>query len=597
VRYLVVSCLLLSLACAGGGPPPAKESGGGENSASVGRVAGGFPSSDALDALTKEPLPKAADLGKGYRDVDRWELAGPFPDAVSSAPRSGRRPWDALVDEFVAHRAGLVVATESMDCFAREVGRFLQAEHGAPGVVLQRFIAGRCGVATPPPSFETLGWGPTQARDAEEAVAQLGDAIAKRLAERVVGGPLELGVWLAIGDARVDMIIATGERRARVEPIATSPGADGRIEIEGELLLPATSLGGSVTRGRFEWAECESDAGVMLPRFRLRCPVAADDATAWIAVEYRPPERLLGQVALHVLVRPQGGELRRFERAHYTETRNIDDPAELTAALLELLNDVRRDAGLAPLALDAAQSEVAARLAPYYFSGLVGQAPHSVADLVALGMMAGWEVDGIVQQGTFAWAWLVQSRDLGRLLSDALQDPGARKSLLARDAERIALGARFSDAGADAGAKPGVDSIAVIAATYSLFSEATHHRDVETVRAVLTRARAARSRKPPGSLDAAEPLTSRAAARVQGGEEPRYVLADLISEGAERLHRSVVGWMAETQDLDTLAFPDDFIDRDDLDVAIAVPARKPEGEPWGRYVVLLLAAEPPQRRL
>ena len=75
------------------------------------------------------------------------------------------------------------------------------------------------------------------------------------------------------------------------------------------------------------------------------------------------------------------------------------------------------------------------------------------------------------------------------------------------------------------------------------------------------------------------------------------MLEDLISEGAELLHRSVVGWMAETQELDTLAFPEDFTAREELDVAIAVPVRKPEGEAWGRYVVLLLAAEPPQRKL
>jgi len=597
VRTVAVSCLLLSLACAGGGSAPAGNGGSGEKSGPGGSVTSGFPKSDALDALTKEPLPKATDLAKGYRDVDRWDLAGPFPDRAGSAPRSGRRAWDGLVDEFVARRAGLVVATDSMDCYAREVGRFLQAEHGVPGVALQRFIAGRCGVATSQPSFATFGWSPTKARDAEEAVAQLGDAIAGRLTERVVGGPLELGVWLAVEDERVDMVVVTGERRARVDPIATLPGADGGIEIEGELLQPAASLVASVTRGRFEWAECEADAGVALPRFRLRCPVAADDATAWIAVEYQPPERLLGQVALHVLARPQGGEARHFEREHYTETRNLGDPSELPAALLGLVNEVRRDAGLDPLVLDVAQSEVAARVAPYYFSGLFGQAPQSIADLVALGMMAGWHVDGIVQQGTFSWGWLVESRDLSRLLSDTLDDPGARTSLLAHDADRIAIGARFSDEGGDGDAAKDVDFIAVIASTYSLFSEETHRRDVETVRGVLARARAARSRKPPGSLDAAEPLASRAAARVQGGEDPRDVLEDLISEGAERLHRSVVGWMAETQDLDTLTFPADFTDRDELDVAIAVPVRKPEGEAWGRYVVLLLAADPPQRRL
>jgi hypothetical protein len=464
-----------------------------------------------------------------------------------------------------------------------------------PVLALQRFAAGRCAVATAPPSFATYAWTtPGRELDAGAAAAELGVQIGERLRERVVGGPLELGVWLHAGPGRVDLVIASGERQVRVEPLPSVPGPDGRVVLRGELLRPAQWVGAAVTRGRFEWSECEPAEGVLLPRFELACQVAPEDATAWISLDYLAPERVLSRVGLSLLVRPQGGEARVFRRASYAPERTVADAALLPEALTEALNGVRQSAGLRPLVLDAAQTRSAGRMAPYYFASELGETAASIAELVALGMMAGWDVDGIVQESDFASAWLVESHDVSRLLADALEHPGARRALLSRDAERIAVGPHFGEGD---GGEAQSAFVAMIAATYTLFSEAAHRRDAERVQGLLGQARAARGRSAPGTLDDALPLTADAAARVQGGEEPRDVLEDLIESGAEALGRSVVGWMAETQDLEQLVFPDDFLSREQLDVAVAVPVRRPEGEAWGRYVVLLLAADPPRRRL
>jgi hypothetical protein len=63
------------------------------------------------------------------------------------------------------------------------------------------------------------------------------------------------------------------------------------------------------------------------------------------------------------------------------------------------------------------------------------------------------------------------------------------------------------------------------------------------------------------------------------------------------LARPVVGWIAEVSDLDDLEFPEDFLNRPALGVAVGVSYRKPEGEPWGRYIVMMVAAEPRSHRL
>ncbi|HEX5066700.1 MAG TPA: hypothetical protein VFY49_11335 [Myxococcota bacterium] len=604
MRLVLASLLCVVLACAGqggsgggsGAPSPAKsgapDAGSGEGGSAAG-AATGFPDQKALDELLEQPLPQESALANRFRDLNEWELAGPFPESVGPAPRPGGNALDPVVGDFVAARAGLVVATASMDCYAREIGRFLVAERGMPAEALQRFAAGRCAVGTSPPRIAAFGWTGTGNLDEAGAVAKLRAEMDQRLRDSVVGGPLELGVWLHAGDGRVDVVVASGEREVRIDPVATVPGADGRVELRGELIARADWIGGAVTRGRYAWAECEADESVKLPRFHLTCAVDAADPTAWISLEYRPPERLLTNVALGVLVRPQGGDERWFRRFAYAPARDVADAAALPAALTEVLNGVRASAGLRPLTLDTAQSQVAERMAPYYFAALLGEAPQSIAELIALGMLAGWKVDGIVQDGEFAWAWVVESVDVSRLLSDALEYPGARSALLSKEAERIAVGPLVETAGAETKTA----YVGIIASTYVLFSESAHRRDALHVHDRIREARAAKGLAAPGTLDDARPLTVEAATRVQAGEDPRDVLEDLIQSGAEVLKRPVVGWMAETQDLDTLVFPDDFVSREQIDVAVAVPVRRPEGEAWGRYVVLLLAAEPPARSL
>ena len=42
-------------------------------------------------------------------------------------------------------------------------------------------------------------------------------------------------------------------------------------------------------------------------------------------------------------------------------------------------------------------------------------------------------------------------------------------------------------------------------------------------------------------------------------------------------------------------FPKEYLEDPSLEVAVAVGHRKRAGEPWGRYVVLLVVAEPKSR--
>ncbi len=221
---------------------------------------------------------------------------------------------------------------------------------------------------------------------------------------------------------------------------------------------------------------------------------------------------------------------------------------------------------------------------------MLGEAPENVADQVALGMIAGWSVDGILQTGRFTWSAVSQTNDVGQLLSEALEYPGGREVLLAPDAERVAVGTVVESSGY-------YTSMAVLVGTYSLFSQQVDAKDAEAVFVRFQKARLARGARAAARIEAIDPMIMTAAVMVQAGAEPKVALGDLLRSSSDLLRRPVNGWISMVSKLEDLEFPDDLLERPALEVAVGVSYHQPPGEPWGRYVVILVAAEPESHRL
>jgi hypothetical protein len=199
-------------------------------------------------------------------------------------------------------------------------------------------------------------------------------------------------------------------------------------------------------------------------------------------------------------------------------------------------------------------------------------------------MLAGWGVDGIVQSGHFTASWVLRSNDLQRLLAAALEEPGGRETLLAPEIDRVAVGPLLEIV-------PGGESMAAIFGSYALFSEEDHTASVNAVMEKLGHERALRGLGPPSAIDEVGPLCSEAASRVASGETPRDVMRDLLGETVEILRQPATGWIAEVRDLDELSFPDEYLTRPTLGLALAISHREEPGEPWGRWVVMVVVAD------
>jgi hypothetical protein len=383
-------------------------------------------------------------------------------------------------------------------------------------------------------------------------------------------------------------MLAYGHRQLHVEPFSPFVGADGRLELAGEAIGPVSQVEALVNRGRFGVARCEKRGELPPPRFRFSCQVDRGDRATRISVSLQQPNRLLATGGLEVLAWPGKKTLDVYRVPVHGEAWPALVAEQVPEDFVTLLNDVRGEAGLGPLELDVEQSRAAAELAPYFFAAIHGGRPPLEADLVVLGMLAGWSVHGTVQTGHFTAASVLRTNDLSQLLAEALEQPLAREALLAPDAERIAVGSLLATRG-------GRRSLAAVIGTYSLFSEKTHDAMARRVYERLDRARRERGLRPPQRLVDVALLCQQAASWVKGGGAPADAMSELLRASAEVLQRPVSGWLSEVGDIDELEFPEHFLGDPSLGVAVSVSHHQPPGEPWGRYVVMLVMAEPEAR--
>jgi len=572
---------MFAIGCGGPGRSPDSRGSGSRDSS--------FPSARDLDALADEPSPDVSGSLDAY-EVDSWELIGPFPQRAAVAANVEDTAWDLVLVSEAQRRIGLIVPTAPMRCVARELGNFYLENGGEPSHSLMRYFASRCNASVVRTTFSWIHGTITEAVTEGELFTQWRESFAENVRNVTTGGAVTAGVWFGRRGGEAVAVAAAGRRTILIDPVPEIPGPDGKFSVVGEVILPASQVAAIASRGRYGYAECRNNAEVALPRFAFDCEVDPKDESAIVSISYVPPGRILGENGLNLLVWPAGRPTSTYERPSYGEKHTVTSPFAMRSRFIELLNTVRHDAGLEPVSEAPFQSEIASELAPHYFAALTGETPAAVADSVALGMLAGWNVDGILQSGHFTSAWSARTNDVDRLLSDALEYPQGRSALLDPDVEQIAVGA-LVDADSD------TPMLAAVIGTYSLFSEAEHAANVERVYASFEKERSQRGLQSADRLDEIEGLSMEAAGMVQAGVAPEQALDYLMEASGELLQRPLNGWIAQVPDLDNLEFPDDFLTRTSVGIAVGVSYHKPENEPWGRYVVMMVASAPRSHRI
>lgn len=536
------------------------------------RDPGPFPTRAALDSLeTAPPVEKLPELDIPM--VEQWDLAGPFPERIGLVPADYRGGFGAELQAYARKRGGNWVVSADMACVARESGRFILARGSRPPVGLQRYMGGRCGSPGARPRVSwLLGEAPPAATE-DQLLASSRARLTAMLDKVPAGrGQTTVGVWFGRSGKKVLVAVAVAEVDVDLEPLSFAPQADGTVVVSGMLPRPVERLEGLITRGRLDYAECKADPAVKLPRFSLRCAASGADPSAWVSLLVFEPGQVLGMVQADFLVFPQGKGTSSYARAALRAGPEApEDDAERFAFLL---NGLRAERGLKPVVVSGGESRLARKIAPNYFASMYGLAPQKTADLVALGLLAGWEVNQVTREAYFSDA--VGTGDVSALLGEMIESPGARRTLFAPEVRAMAFGSyRF----------PGHDVLGALVTTYAPFEERPHDAEARMVVDALNEKRAERGLGPAELVPMTPDVRAEMDQALASGASAQEALEPVGQRALQLAHRSVSIWSLETGSLEQLQFPEAMLERPGLVVFVAVTHYRPRGLPWGVYVV------------
>jgi hypothetical protein len=565
-RVLLIGVVVLSGACATVPGPPSQP-------------VAQFPPQAALAAVEARPveLPSVPTVdvpGEGW-SIDpalapmtadeAWQPAGPLEGAFAAALAEAKRP---------------ARVTKALGCAAHEIGRFALAHGAAPPEVLQRVVDAACSVFAPSIGFQSLR-AKVSAQVSDEAVLEhFGDQIGAKLLARVPQDAVEIGFAVARAKGELIAIADFDVVPVDLEPSTIVPDANGDVVVSGRLRGDAAYFAGLINQGSYGVRACAVDPTVGRPRFRVTCHVAPEDDTAWMEVLYAPPGTALALPIAQILARRDLTKPVSLRVPTFPGSKPVADPAAFRAAVLEGLNATRTRAGMKPVRLADAQSDAAARVARQYFAAALGAGGAADMNTVALGLLAGWNVQGTIRGATFFAALLPATREVARWLDFALTMPVGRDALLQADVEEIALGPAFLRA---------PDGIGALVTGYRLQHGEDHAADVASILLRITEARAARGLSTPKTLpgyDAA--ITEELGAVKRGEENPYQALQASLDRAVRRYQSSMRGVVVEAITPDTFEIPAALLAQPNLQLAIGAAHYKPPGAAWAQLVIVIV---------
>jgi uncharacterized protein YkwD len=368
-------------------------------------------------------------------------------------------------------------------------------------------------------------------------------------------------------------------RRVRLDRVPVSPSAN-HVVISGELLTPAENLEALTNYGRFGVRTCTVDAKVRLPRFSVDCETLADDPSIAIEVAAFPPGRIMGRIVASLIVWPEGHVPNQYARPSYGALPTVTLGTAFAPGLTAALNQVRKDAGLGPVVLNAEQSATATQVAPHYFAAMSGAAPEALADKIVLGLRAGWQIPGLVGYGHFTSSLTRTANNAVTLLTSVLNRPTGRQTLLDPEAKFLAIGPVLAR-------EEGI--LASVFTSYSLLEPTATKKEVAEVLTRLNDKRKARGLPPATLLESLQPAAAGTARSIEIGERtPDDAIEDLLRKSATSLGQ-VQGWFMAADKFERLTFPDHLLTARSLRLAVGVAHYKPKGSPWAAYGVLVVS--------
>jgi len=556
----------------------------GTSEGELGRPIVEFPSQDKLAQIESQPA-AIPNLNVGEVPVTGWQL-----DARASAlhPDELFVPQTSFEVAFAADmsraHAG-VHLTRALGCVAREAGRYyLEAQASPPGN-LEQFIIAACGAVAPQVSLNWLSGPVPDTMTDDDLLARRREQMNTDMVAHLPDGTTDAGFWFGRAHGRTIAIMTYAASHVRWKTLAAVPDAQGNAIFEGELTEPSQYITGYANQGRLGVEPCTIDPSVPRPRFRAVCHLAPDDTVTWVQLLTTPPKRVLATAFAQTLLRRTADQPLVFSMQPYTAPHPVGSAQEFATAVVASLNDVRAQAHLRPVQLAPVESARAMRLADHYFASAFRRSDDNSgeSDEIALGLLAGWQIDGLIRDGLFTSSLVPHTRDAARWLDAALTSPMSRAALLAPDIEAVSLGTVLLSQPQGLGA---------VFTGYRLYHGDDHSEDVKRLYARLMTARRRLGLGMPLRLNGIESVMKAELARLQGGQgRSQDALQASLDAAVHHFGASMRGYVIETTSLDAFEIPEELVRRKDLYFEIGVGHYRAPGAAWGQMVILVVFAD------
>lgn len=540
-----------------------------------------FPEPAVLEEIAARPRPAPEQLFERKLAVaETWTLLGPGATETADRDYVGADPSAKVLASVAARDPEGRRVTAGMQCFAEELGRFLLAHGDPPAADIEAFIAGRCGTTVTQPAFQAK---PSELFPPDGLVLPRDrDGLDTLVASLPAG--THMGLWLGREGDRTMQVFAFGVPEVELDPVPLASGAHGFVELRGRLRWEPEVLRGQATTGALGFHTCQPLPGVTAspPAFALRCPVSPQDELAVIELHAVPRGRLLGRTVARVIVSPRGS----VPNTHRAPVLSLPVSAgeHDQTAMVTAINALRRRADLSPVSAAVEQTTVVERLLPHLVAAVDDPGQAELGDQIALGLVAGWKVDGNVRSGRFILHTSSYGWSLERELAAQLSSPITRSQLLDPDTSTVAY-AEIADSARGMRRS--------ILASYRLFSDRDYSPEIGAFFDLVDRQRVARGLEPVVRVEADvdRKLLQRTAARVRDGDlDPSAAMDELLEHYAEQNHRSFQGLMLHPYELEGWApeLEGDLVTARSVAAAVTVSHWSPPGSAWGRQLVLVV---------
>ncbi|MEO8877469.1 MAG: hypothetical protein ABI461_17875 [Polyangiaceae bacterium] len=563
-----VFCLAIAIGCVGcaeGGSTPSKP-------------VVVFPSRAEIAAIPAVK-PKLAAFGEIDTSDEPWAVQ--VEPSTQDTPYEDASAWGDFLREAVKAHAQTVSLSSPLKCASAELAKVnRRSARVLPPMNLMRFIVARCGamVTSPRPLVWRVDAPSTVTDDMimDAAKKQLAPALETMFAH---GEHLLVGLGVARDDKGVSVVVTAADDEATLDPTPLRADANHVVSIRGTVRGQYESLYALVNQGALGVAECTKQGDLPPPHFAFTCKLAESDPYAWVEILGKRRGLVLARdIAAGIVTAGTDAPIVYKPRSD-TPPLMVRTPAELTSAIVNGVNRARATARLSPLTLDTKQSAENERLSGTLINASFGEDVAGSSDRAAIGLLAGWDVAGMIRGATIFVAAIAPTNDATAWLDWALERPAGRVTLLDPTSRVIAIGSAVPEQGSGLGAA---------VTTYALFQSDDHSREEATLYARIDAARAARGLTPPTHLSGFPELHQQAVRVLTEAENPGVALQSMLEAATARSGSSAMGYVVETTDIEHVTLPAIAMRAGDLRIAVVVTHHRAEGAAWGQYVVFLI---------